>query len=150
MKWLCISTDWFFRSCPTVWLRCVTEVCLLTLSLFSISFVLFYYFFLLLSMAALVNSALSVAPIPFSSDSCLWENGSMCFNMLFLLLMWIKAPAKQLAQSSALASLTGLSEYPFFCHWWEGKGREISLIYSRNVGKAVGTKRDTQYFTATI
>lgn len=38
----------------------------------------------------------------------------MCFNMLFLLLMWIKAPAKQLAQSSALTSLIGIGEFPLF------------------------------------
>lgn len=55
----------------------------------------------------------------------------MCFNMLFLLLMWIKAPAKQLAQSSALASLTGLSEYPFFCHWGERRKIFDILTFGR-------------------
>lgn len=56
--------------------------------------------------------------------------------------MWIKAPAKQLAQSSALASLTGLSEYPFFCHRWGGKENIFNLSRgaSGNVWKAVSTE----------
>lgn len=70
------------------------------------------------------------------------QNGCMWFNMLFLLLMWIKAPAKQLAQSSALASLTGLSEYLFFCHW--GRERKYYIYFwlgfSRKVVKIFSTK----------
>lgn len=93
-------------------LDCVTEVCVT-----SLFFPPFLFYFAFCWLTALVNVALSV-----TSFSSLWANGSMCFNMLFLLLMWIKAPAKQLAQSSALASLTGLSEYLFFSHWGEGGG----------------------------
>lgn len=58
-----------------------------------------------------------------SRDSCLCESGGcMCFNMLFLLLMWIKAPAKQLAQSNALASLTGLGKCLYILDRGELKG----------------------------
>lgn len=124
----CISTDWFFPLVRLFDLDCVTEFCLLTLSLFSIFIYLFFIYFVFVisvlsfsPMAALVNSYLW--PPLFSSDSL--EKMALCFNMLFLLLMWIKAPAKQLAQSSALASLTGLSEYPFFCH--RGAGWRIYI-----------------------
>lgn len=48
--------------------------------------------------------------------------------------MWIKAPAKQLAQSSALASLTGLSEYPFSVM---GEGKK----YFSSIGDNNGTVR---------
>lgn len=56
----------------------------------------------------------------------------MCFNMLFLLLMWIKAPAKQLAQSSALTSLIGIGEFPFFSSRWEGWGGVLGKNQSSN------------------
>lgn len=76
LKWLCISTDWFFPSCPTVWLGLCDRISFVNPLSFLHLFFLFFLFFLLLPMAALVNSALSVTP--FSSDSLAFEKMAVC------------------------------------------------------------------------
>ena len=65
-------------------------------------------------------------------DSHDYEIVAICVNMLFLLLMWYKAPAKQLAQSSALASLTGLGKCSPYL--WEGlRGKNHTYLVSLHV-----------------
>lgn len=67
-------------------------------------------------------------------DSHDYEIVAICVNMLFLLLMWYKAPAKQLAQSSALASLTGLGKCLRVCRVGL-TGGSLACLSTCSVGK---------------
>lgn len=123
----CISTDWFFPSCPTVWLGLCDRILFVNpLSFLHLFWFFLFFFFLLLPMAALVNSALSVTP--FSSDSLAFEKMAVCV-LTCCSCCWCESKLLQNSWHSQVHWLLWLVSVSIPFSVIEGEGRKIILIH---------------------